>query len=123
MDDLALAMAAEFRTVDVPAAIATLDALAENLARAVSMSGACPQELTVICGQVLGSELGFAGDRDRYDDPENSMLDVVLSRRRGLPILLSVVYTEVARRAGIPWRALVCPGTSLSAISVRTLRC
>jgi len=27
------------------------------------------------------------------------MLDLVLARRRGLPILLSVVYTEVARGA------------------------
>jgi regulator of sirC expression with transglutaminase-like and TPR domain len=29
------------------------------------------------------------------------MLDLVLERRRGLPIALSVVYVEVARRAGI----------------------
>ncbi|MGI8712740.1 MAG: transglutaminase family protein [Solirubrobacteraceae bacterium] len=102
MDDLALAMAAEFRTVDAPAAIAALDALGENLSRVASTTGARPQELVVACGQVLGRELGFAGDRERYDDPDNSMLDVVLSRRRGLPILLSVVYIEVARRAGIP---------------------
>jgi len=30
------------------------------------------------------------------------MLDLVLANRRGLPIVLSVVYVEVARRAGIP---------------------
>jgi regulator of sirC expression with transglutaminase-like and TPR domain len=38
------------------------------------------------------------------------MLDVVLSRRRGLPILLSVVYIEVARRAGIPLAGVGLPG-------------
>jgi regulator of sirC expression with transglutaminase-like and TPR domain len=38
------------------------------------------------------------------------MLDVVLSRRRGLPILLSVIYIAVARRAGIPLAGVGLPG-------------
>ena len=38
------------------------------------------------------------------------MLDVVLARRRGLPILLSVVYIEVARRADIPIAGVGFPG-------------
>ena len=38
------------------------------------------------------------------------MLDLVLTRRRGLPILLSVVYVEVARRAGIPLAGVGLPG-------------
>ncbi len=38
------------------------------------------------------------------------MLDVVLERRRGLPILLSVVYVEVARRAGVALAGVGLPG-------------
>ena len=38
------------------------------------------------------------------------MLDLVLTRRRGLPILLSVVYVEVARRAGIQIAGVGLPG-------------
>ncbi|MFZ0090998.1 MAG: transglutaminase family protein, partial [Solirubrobacteraceae bacterium] len=38
-----------------------------------------PLELSLACGQVLGREHGFAGDRERYDHPDNSMLDIVLS--------------------------------------------
>ena len=34
----------------------------------------------------------------------------VLARRRGLPILLSVIYVEVARRAGVPLRGVGLPG-------------
>ena len=49
----------------------------------------------------LFGELGFQGDEDDYDDPNNSLLDQVIARRRGLPILLSVVYIEVARRRGV----------------------
>ena len=59
---------------------------------------------------MLGGVHGFAGQRAGYDDPVNSMLDRVLARRRGLPILLSVVYVEVARRAAIPLRGVGLPG-------------
>jgi regulator of sirC expression with transglutaminase-like and TPR domain len=50
----------------------------------------------------LFDELGFAGDRNDYDAPRNSLLDVVLARRQGLPILLATVLIEVGRRAGVP---------------------
>ena len=50
---------------------------------------------------MLGEHHGFAGAEDEYDHPDHSMLDLVLQRRRGLPIALSVVYVETARRAGI----------------------
>jgi regulator of sirC expression with transglutaminase-like and TPR domain len=110
MDVLALALAAEFRVVDAPAAVATLDAFGEDLSRTASTTNGGPRELALVCGHLLGRTLGFVGDRERYDDPENSMLDSVLSRRRGLPILLSVIYIEVARRAGIPLAGVGLPG-------------
>jgi hypothetical protein len=65
--------------------------------------------MALACAQLLGAAHGFEGDRERYDDP-NSMLDIVLGRRRGLPILLSVVYIEVARRAGIALAGVGLPG-------------
>jgi regulator of sirC expression with transglutaminase-like and TPR domain len=62
------------------------------------------------CAALLGGLHEFAGDREEYDHPDNSMLDVVLRRRRGLPILLSVIYVEAARRAGIPLAGVGLPG-------------
>ncbi len=59
---------------------------------------------------VLGGENGLRGDDAEYDEPANSFLPRVLERRRGLPIALSVVYLEVARRAGIPLFGLALPG-------------
>jgi regulator of sirC expression with transglutaminase-like and TPR domain len=38
------------------------------------------------------------------------MLDLVLERRAGLPITLSVIYVEVARRAGIDLAGVGLPG-------------
>jgi hypothetical protein len=101
MDVLALALAAEFRQVHAAGAIATLDALGEELSYAAGRTTKAPEDLALACAQLLGVAHRFAGERERYDHPENSMLDLLLSRRGGLPILLSVVYIEVARRAGI----------------------
>jgi regulator of sirC expression with transglutaminase-like and TPR domain len=110
LDVLALALAAEFRTVDAPGAIATLDALGDELSRVPGIQGAAPELQARACGELLGGVHGFEGDREHYDDPQNSMLDVVLARRRGLPILLSAVYVEVARRAAIELAGVGLPG-------------
>jgi regulator of sirC expression with transglutaminase-like and TPR domain len=110
LDAIALGLAAEFRDVDATAAMAELDGLGEQLSRAAEATSGDPGALASACAQLLGVEHRFAGDRADYDDPENSMLDAVLARRRGLPILLSVVYVEVARRAGIALVGVGLPG-------------
>jgi regulator of sirC expression with transglutaminase-like and TPR domain len=110
LDLLALALAAEFRPVDHGGAIATLDALGDELARIPGMQTAESDVQARACGELLGAVHRFEGDREHYDDPQNSMLDLVLSRRRGLPILLSVVYVEVARRAGVALGGIGLPG-------------
>lgn len=110
LDRLALAMAAEFRDVDVPTAMASLDTLGADLSAAAERTSGSPEVVAVVCAEVLGGVHGFEGDRKHYDDPQNSMLDVVLERRRGLPILLSVVYIEAARRAGIAISGVGLPG-------------
>ena len=43
----------------------------------------------------------FAGDRSTYTDWRNSCLDHVLETGRGIPITLSVLLIEVARRRGV----------------------
>jgi regulator of sirC expression with transglutaminase-like and TPR domain len=53
---------------------------------------------------------GFAGDLEDYEDPRNSFLDRVMERRLGLPIALSVLYLEVARRIALPAVGIGFPG-------------
>lgn len=49
--------------------------------------------------------LGFRGNADDYYDPRNSYLNDVLDRRLGIPITLSVLYSEIGRQLGLPlWR-------------------
>lgn len=110
LDAMALALAGEFRSVDFPGAMASLDTLGTELSRLADRTERTPEAQARACADVLGGVHGFTGDRERYDHPDNSMLDMVLERRRGLPILLSVVYVEVARRAGVPLVGVGLPG-------------
>ncbi len=107
LDGLALALAAELREVDPEPALAELDRLGAELADVVPGE---PMDEVEALRELLGVRHGFVGDSEHYDHPDNSMLDLVLERRRGLPILLSAVYVEVARRAGIPLAGVGLPG-------------
>lgn len=50
----------------------------------------------------LFQELGFHGNEEDYFDPLNSCLNQVLERRTGIPVTLSVMYMEIARRLAMP---------------------
>lgn len=92
LDQAALALASVLTGgVDAGAALTTLDGLAVS----------CPERTFDGLRRHLFDHEGFNGDRTHYDDPSNSYLDRVLTRRRGLPILLATVMLEVGRRAGI----------------------
>src|SRR4051794_9224470 len=93
LDELTVAIAAAFRDVDPDAVLGALDALGVELAEALRECSPAPWVQGSTLAELLGSRPRFPGDRHEYDHPENSMIDVVLERRRGLPILLSVVYS------------------------------
>lgn len=60
---------------------------------------------------------GFHGDPDRYYERENSWIDLVLERRRGIPITLAAVYAEVGRRVGLRCEGVNFPGHFLLRVS------
>ncbi|MEU3251847.1 transglutaminase-like domain-containing protein [Streptomyces sp. NPDC006997] len=69
-----------------------------------------PHAWAVALRELLGERLGFRGSPGDYQRLESSLLHEVLRRRRGLPILLSVVWLEVARRAGAHVYGVALPG-------------
>ncbi|WP_163553098.1 transglutaminase-like domain-containing protein [Candidatus Frankia alpina] len=66
--------------------------------------------------EALGLDAGFAGSAGDYDDLRSSLLPDVLRRRRGLPILLSVVWLEVAHRLGVASYLVGLPGHVVVAV-------
>lgn len=103
-----VALAADAK-VDVTAELAALDAFAA-LARPMLAGADSPSEQAEALRQALGEQAGFAGFAEDYADIRASLLPQVLRRRRGLPILLSVVWVEVARRVGVSAYPIALPG-------------
>lgn len=74
----------------------------------------------------LFEEQRFVGNREKYEDPRNSCLNEVIERHTGIPITLSLLYMEVAQRAGLqvdgvnfPGHFLVrCPGAATTGIII-----
>ena len=59
---------------------------------------------------------GFSGRPEDYQSLGSSLLPEVLHRRRGLPILLSTVWTETARRVGLGAYGVGLPGHFVVAV-------
>jgi regulator of sirC expression with transglutaminase-like and TPR domain len=58
----------------------------------------------------LFEQEGFRGNRSDFYDSKNSFLNEVMDRKIGIPITLSVLYLEVARRVGLTLHGVGFPG-------------
>lgn len=87
-------------TCEVERWLMHLDQLAGQL-RARFQPGDEPARKLARLVHFLFDEQAFEGDSEDYYNPYNSYLHQVLARRRGMPITLSVVTIEVARRVGL----------------------
>ena len=88
------------RAVDVGAVLDQFDALA------VELRGS---NFATLCEGLFGSGR-FRGNLENYGDPENSLIDAVLERGLGIPIMLGVVAIEVGRRIGVRVQPIGMPG-------------
>jgi regulator of sirC expression with transglutaminase-like and TPR domain len=109
LDRAALLLATiEYPELQFDPVLREIDSMAAELgARTVDASG----ELYVKrAREFLFDELGFQGNKADYYSPGNSCLNEVLSSRTGIPISLSVVYLEIARRLARPVYGIGFPG-------------
>jgi regulator of sirC expression with transglutaminase-like and TPR domain len=108
-----LIAAEEYPHLDIQSYIDKLDYFGD-LARERAGGTHDVRELIGALNSTLFEKLGFHGCRDSYYDPRNSFLNQVIDRRTGVPITLSVIYMEVARRidvavlgVGLPYHFVV----------------
>lgn len=74
--------------------------------------------------RILFEEEGFRGNRHNYFDPDNSFINRVVDRKLGIPITLSLIYTEVGKKAGMNLSGIALPVHFITALfheSGRTL--
>jgi regulator of sirC expression with transglutaminase-like and TPR domain len=110
LDQAALEMACiESPGLDPRPSLENLDRMALDLSARLPGPAEGP-EFVRGANQYLFEDLGFRGNEAEYHDPRNSCLNHVLDRRTGIPIALSVVYIEVARRMGQPVVGIGLPG-------------
>lgn len=100
--DLAMALIAASSTpnLDVEGQLARLDGLAAR----------CPTPTFTGVTRHLFGPGRLRGDRSDYGDPRNSLLDQVLARRLGIPIVLGAVAIEVGRRVDVAIDGVGMPG-------------
>lgn len=99
----------EYPALDVAAYLNALDTMALEVEERLP---ATPYPLKVLqtINRYLYDDLGFSGNTQYYYDPRNSFLNEVIDRRLGIPITLSLVYMEIARRIEFPMVGINFPG-------------
>ena len=107
----ALAIAeSEYPRLDTTAYLARIDELAIAVTKHLTGDESGPHRSIAALNYVLFQKCAFRGNRDDYFDAKNSFLNEVIDRRIGIPITLSVLYMEVARRIGLPLLGVGFPG-------------
>lgn len=79
-------------------------------AAALHIKSAGDQAKMAYLHQALFDDYGFRGNGQDYYNPRNSYLPCVLKSRRGLPIMLSMIYKLVAGRLGLRSWGVGLPG-------------
>jgi regulator of sirC expression with transglutaminase-like and TPR domain len=101
----------EYPRLDPGPTLNSLDELGARADERLARLGNAPViERVAELNRLLFQDERFEGNRRHYGDFRNSLLNVVLERRTGIPISLAVVYIEVARRAGLEVFGVSFPG-------------
>jgi len=109
-------MASPPHTVRLAEAVALVDEArtgidaGETLGRLDAIADGCPGPTVDDVRRHLFETLGFRGDVEHYHHERNSLLSAVIDRRRGLPILLSVLTIDVGGRRGVTLEPIGMPG-------------
>lgn len=99
----------EYPEIDPEVYIQSLDGMAQELSKRLPAS-TYPLVIIQNINQYLYDDLGFNGNNSDYYDTQNSFLNKVIERRLGIPISLSLIYLEIARRINFPMVGVGMPG-------------
>ena len=99
----------EYQNCDPEEYLNALDAMAEEVRDRLPVQN-YPLRIIQTINRYLYEDLGFSGNEADYYDPRNSFLNEVIDRRCGIPITLSLVYLEIAKRIEFPMVGIGMPG-------------
>lgn len=99
----------EYPDLDIDEYLNALDVMADEVEERLPAER-YPLRIIQSLNQYFYEDLGYTGNTSNYYDPRNSFLNEVIDRRTGIPITLSLVYLEVARRLDFPMVGINMPG-------------
>ena len=99
----------EYPQLDVDHYLGELAALSGRVARRGAASEPEVFRLGHLHAEMFDVD-GYSGDEADYYDPRNAYLNEVIDRKVGLPILLSIVFLDVAARVGLNAAGVGLPG-------------
>ena len=106
---LKLAQILEYPELDISKYIQKIHELGNSLKLKIGV-GKNPTYLISMLNEYLFEECGFLGNEEDYYDPGNSFLNVVLDKKTGIPITISIIYSEIAKYVGLDLRIVGFPG-------------
>jgi regulator of sirC expression with transglutaminase-like and TPR domain len=95
--------------IDVDAYVGRVDEMAQEL-KSTFPEGVSDLQKLELLDKDLFEDLGFRGSRFEYYSRSNSYLNEVIDDREGLPITLSILYMELAKRVGLNVVGVGLPG-------------
>jgi regulator of sirC expression with transglutaminase-like and TPR domain len=95
--------------LDINAYIRRLDTMAAEILEGLTDEASTDERLAAL-DEYLFEENGFHGGRDEYYHAANNHLDRVIDDREGMPITLTVLYIELARRLEVSIDGVGLPG-------------
>lgn len=99
----------EYPDLDIDEYLNALDVMADEVEERLPAER-YPLRIIQSLNQYFYDDLGYIGNTSDYYDPRNSFLNEVIDRRTGIPITLSLLYLEVARRLDFPMVGINMPG-------------
>jgi len=105
---LKLAQILEYPELDVSKYIEKLNEIGETLKSSINKIENPTYKISML-NEHLFEHNGFKGDADDYYNPKNNFLNEVLEKKSGIPITLSIVYSEIAKHIGLDLRIVGFP--------------
>ncbi|HYL67219.1 MAG TPA: transglutaminase-like domain-containing protein [Nitrosopumilaceae archaeon] len=105
---LKLSQTLEYPDLNISDYIQKLHSMGEDLKNSLS-EVKNPTYLVSMLNEYMFDGLGFTGDSDDYYNPKNNFLNVVLDKKSGIPITLSIIYIQLASHIGLDLRPVGFP--------------
>ena len=105
---LKLSQILEYPDLDISKYIQKINEIGKNLSLEISNVDNPTYKISML-NEHLFQKYEFTGDTQDYYNPKNNFLNQVLEKKSGIPLTLSIIYSEIAKHIGLELRIVGFP--------------